>query len=46
MESALEENDLMVEWLSKLESETFKVEEDIVKMSDSLDKAKSQLAAA
>ena len=39
LDSALEENDLILQWMNQLEGATFKAEEDIVKMSKSVEKA-------
>ena len=39
LDSALEENDLILKWMNQLEESTFKAEEDIVKMSKSVEKA-------
>ena len=38
LDSALEENDLILQWMAKLEGATFKAEEDIIKMSKSVEK--------
>lgn len=43
LDSALEENDLILQWMNKLEGATFKAEEDIIKMSKSVEKVADQI---
>jgi hypothetical protein len=43
LDSALEENDLILQWMNKLEGATFKAEEDIIKMSKSVEQVADQI---